>query len=201
MTESHEKQPPQSDEALQEQAGEQQAAPDQPAGQEPSDQNRPAAEELSLEEQLAAALAERDAMQESLLRCHADFDNFRKRVQREAEEFRRYQSLQLVRDLLPTLDNLRRALNAAEQSSNVEDLIQGVKLVAQEMEETFIRHSAVPIDSVGQPFDPNLHEAIQQVPSNEVPAMTVLNEVERGYRMHDRVVRPSKVIVSSGPAE
>ena len=112
------------------------------------------------------------------------------------------QALALIRDLLPALDNLTRAIDAADGPQHDADgLIEGVKMVKQQLHDTLARHSVVDIESVGQPFDPNLHEAIGHLPSSEQPAMTVLEEVEQGYKLHDRVVRPSKVIVSSGPPE
>ncbi len=159
------------------------------------------ADNLSLEEQLAAAKIERDSAGDQLLRTQAELDNYRKRVQKEIQDIRMYQGLPLARDILPGLDNLRRAIQAAQTSGNINELVQGVEMVAKQFEDTLGRHAAVPIVAVGEAFDPNLHEAIQQVPSAEQPPMTVLQEVERGYIMNDRVVRPSKVIVSSAPPE
>lgn len=158
-------------------------------------------EDLSIEEQLAACRNESHERYEQMLRARAELDNFRKRAQREQQEIRQYQSMSLIRDVLPTLDNLGRALEAAGESEAVEGLVQGVQMVRQQLDDTFKRHSVIPIEAVGQPFDPNLHEAVQQVPSADHPAMTVLQEIERGYTLHDRVVRPSKVIVSSGPPQ
>lgn len=155
--------------------------------------------QLSLKEQLEAALAERDANRDGWLRAQAELENYRRRVQREAEEMRQYQSLPLARDLLPALDNLQRALQAAENSKNVADLVEGVKMVAKQFDDALARHGIKPIDAAGKPFDPNLHQAIQQFPSAEHPPMTVLNEVERGFTLKDRVVRPSTVIVSQAP--
>lgn len=150
---------------------------------------------------LAAAQAERDQFQNRWLRAQAELDNFRKRTQREAQQGQLYQSLPLVRDLLPGLDNLERAIAAAENSASLEELLQGVRMVTQQFAEVLERHAVKPIPAVGKAFDPNLHEAVQQVPSADHPAMTVLNEVERGYQLHDRVIRPSKVIVSTTPPE
>lgn len=176
---------------------EEQAAPQPESTDEPTGN----AENPSLKEHLEAALAERDELRNKWLRTEAELDNYRKRVQREIEDLRKYQALPLARELLPGLDNLHRALAAAETSKNVEDLLQGVKMVAQQFEDILNRHAVQPIEAAGQPFDPNLHEALQQVPSADHPPMTVLQELERGFTLHDRVVRPSKVIVSSGPPE
>ncbi len=155
----------------------------------------------SLEEQLKAAVVERDAHYNSWMHTQADLENYRKRAQREAEEIRRYHTTSLIRDLLPGLDNLQRAISAAENSSNIEELLQGVRMVAGQFEAVLSSHALEPIEAAGKPFDPNKHEAVQQVPSSEHPPMTVIEEIERGFTLHDRVVRPSKVIVSSGPPE
>jgi molecular chaperone GrpE len=155
---------------------------------------------ISLLDQLEAARAERDANYDLYLRAQAELQNFRKRAQKETEELRQYQALPVARDLLPALDNLHRALAAAEGSGNVQDLVNGVRLVARQIEAALGRHDVVPIDSAGKPFDPNLHQAIQQVQTDEHPPMTVVQEVERGFTLKDRVVRPATVIVSSPTA-
>lgn len=160
-------------------------------------------EPTSIEQQLEAAVAESDANRERWLRAQADLENYRRRVQREMEEDRLYRSLPLVRDLLPGLDNLQRAIDAAGSAAKSpqdgDDLAAGVKMVAKQFEDVLAAHSVQAIEAVGHAFDPNLHEAVQQIPSKEHPPLTVIEEVERGYRLHERVVRPSKVIVSSGP--
>lgn len=188
-TESNQNQDPKSDETPEVDASEQNEAPEEER----------AAGNPSLQEQLETATRERDELRNKWLRTEAELDNYRKRVQREAEELRRYQALPLARELLPGLDNLQRALQAAETSKNVEDLVQGVSMVAKQFEDILARHAVEPIRAVGEPFDPNLHEALQQIPSAEHPPMTVVQELERGYTLAGRVVRPSKVIVSSGP--
>jgi molecular chaperone GrpE len=161
-----------------------------------ADSAEPAAS-ISLLDQLEAARAERDANYDLYLRAQAELQNYRKRAQKEAEEQRQYQALPVARDLLPALDNLHRALAAAEASGNVKDLVNGVRLVAKQIEAALGRHDVVPIESAGKPFDPNLHQAIQQVQSDEHPPMTVVQEVERGFTLKDRVVRPATVIVST----
>ena len=153
------------------------------------------------DERMQALAEEANAAKDQALRAQAELDNYRKRTQRELAEERKYASLMIVRDLLPGLDNLQRALEAGKNSDDLSALLQGVEMVASQISETLTRHGATPIDAVGQPFDPNQHEAIQQMPSADYPPMTVLNEVERGYRLHDRVIRPSKVIVSVAPPE
>lgn len=151
-------------------------------------------------EQLEALRAERDSNREKWLRAEAELDNYRKRSQRDADEIRKYQSIGLVRDLLSGLDNLRRAEEAAAKSKNVEELIKGISMVSVQFENTLKSHGIERIEAEGQQFDPNIHEAVTQIPS-EHPPMTVITDYEPGYKLHDRVIRPSKVVVSSGPAE
>jgi molecular chaperone GrpE len=155
----------------------------------------------SAEEQLQAALAERDALMQKWLLAVADLDNYRRRVQKELEQERRFAALPLARDLLPALDNLHRALEAARSGGDVKQLGEGVQMVSKQFDDLLAKHGVVPIDAVGKPFDPNLHQAIQQMPSPDNPPMTVLSECERGYTLRERVVRPSTVIVSAPAVE
>ena len=142
-----------------------------------------------------------DRLRDQLLRSQAELENFRRRSNREAGEALRFQSLPVVRDLLPALDNLERAIQAAEQTGDVGKLLEGIRMVSQQLTDILKGHAARPIEAEGQAFDPNLHEALSQVPTSEHPPMTVIQVVESGYVMHDRVVRPAKVIVSSAPPE
>jgi molecular chaperone GrpE len=153
----------------------------------------------SLREQLEAARAERDENYNLALRTQAELENYRKRVQREREEDARYRALPLARDLLPATDNLRRAVQAAGQSGNTEELIRGVEMVLRQFDDALARHEVKPIPAEGEKFDPNRHDALTQVPAPDKEPMTVLQEVERGYTLHDRVLRPSKVIVAAPP--
>ena len=153
----------------------------------------------TLAEQLRAALAERDQYKDKWARAMADLDNFRKRVYRELDDERKYQSVPMLKSLLPVFDGLDRAVFAAAQSKNFDDLLNGVQLTIKQLETALTGHGAKPILAQGEPFDPNLHEAISQAPSADRPPMTVLHDVERGYMLHDRVIRPSKVIVAIAP--
>lgn len=148
------------------------------------------------EQRLAEAVADRDANYERFLRAQAEFENYRKRMQREQAEERKFAPLPIVRDLLPVLDNLRRAADAARAADDHSDLVQGIDLVLQQIEQVLDTHGVTPIPAVDETFDPHLHEAMTQMPSDDHPPMTILQELERGYKLHDRVVRPSKVIVS-----
>lgn len=142
-----------------------------------------------------------DQLEDQLLRSQAELENFRRRSHRELSDVRKYQSLPVVRDLLPGLDNLQRAVQSAEQTGDVTTLLEGIRMVSQQLNDTLKAHAAQPINPEGQPFDPNLHEALSQVPTPDHPPMTVIQVVETGFVMHDRVVRPAKVIVSCAPPE
>lgn len=154
----------------------------------------------ALKQQVERAQAERDAHHQKWLLALADLDNYRRRVRKESEEARRFAVLPLAEDLLPALDNLHRALEAARSASDVAQLVQGVQMVTRQFDDVLAKHQVTAIESVGRAFDPNLHQALQQLPSAEHPPMTVLAEYQRGYQMHDRVIRPSTVVVASAPS-
>ncbi len=136
-----------------------------------------------------------------LLRTQADLENYRKRAARQIDEERRYANLPLIRDLLPVWDNVGRAIEAAEKTHQTASLLEGFKMVAGQLEDVLERHNCTKIDALGEPFDPNLHEAISQQPCDKNPGSTVLQVIQTGFRLHDRVVRPSQVIVSVASAE
>ena len=150
------------------------------------------------ESDLATELA---AEQDRVKRLQAEMENLRNRTAREIAEQHRYAAMPVVRELLPVLDNIDRAIEAAEQADEPSGLLEGFKLVRQQLLDVLERHHCLPIESEGQPFDPQVHEAILQQASDEHPANHVLMETQVGYLLHDRVVRPSQVIVSTGPAE
>ncbi|GAB6166287.1 nucleotide exchange factor GrpE [Thermostilla marina] len=147
-------------------------------------------------ENLRAQLAEAN---ERAMRWQAELENYRKRVTRQAQEERKYAGMDLFRDLLPIVDNLKRAVDSAEQNHDIEALLSGLKMVLKQIEDTFCKHHCVRIEAEGSPFDPNLHEAISRQPSNDHPPNTVVYVTQEGYTLHDRVVRPSQVIVSFQP--
>lgn len=134
------------------------------------------------------------------LRSHAELENFRKRSQRELVDERRYAVVPFARDLLAVVDNLERAIEVAEKSPDGSALLDGVKLVADQLESVLQSHQCVRIETVGTPFDPNFHQAIAQEPSDEHPAGVITRETQAGYKLHDRVIRPAQVFVSTGPA-
>lgn len=147
---------------------------------------------------LDAVTAERDQFKDKWTRALADHENYRRRVQKDAEDERKYGAASLIRTVLPAIDNLVRAIEAAKKpEAQMNDLAQGVEMVHQQFEKILVGLGAQPIPAVGEPFDPNLHEALTQIPSASYPPMTVVQEIERGYKLHDRVIRPAKVIVSA----
>jgi len=143
--------------------------------------------------------AERDEAREQYLRLRAEFDNYRKRMLREGEQIRKTAARSLIEDLLPVLDNLERALSHVADPA-IHPVLQGVDMVVKSMCNTLAGHGLEPIAALGQPFDPNVHEALAHQPSDEHPADTVVAEYDRGYRLGELVLRPAKVAVSSGPA-
>lgn len=148
---------------------------------------------------LAEAIRQRDEYFEQLQRTRAEFVNYQKRAKAQADSDRTYAASRLAEDLLNVLDNLERGLEAA-RSSGASTIIEGLELVYRQALEVLARHGVEPIVSLGEPFDPSYHEAIAQIPSAEYPEGTVARELGRGYRIRDRVLRPSRVAVSTGPA-
>ena len=138
--------------------------------------------------------------QDELLRQQAEFENFRKRKAREMEEERKYVILPFARDLLPVVDNLERAIDAASQGGDLNSLRDGVKMVAAQLTTVLSQHQCVRIAGVGSEFDPNFHQAIAQEATSEYPAGSVSREAQVGYKLYDRVIRPAQVFVSTGPA-
>jgi molecular chaperone GrpE len=147
-------------------------------------------------QQLRTRAQERDQFLELLKRTQADFENFQKRVKRDQDQERRYWNSDLARGLLPVLDNLDRAMGAAKQAGESGPLVQGVGMVQNQLLDLFRRHGITRIEAEGKPFDPHLHQAVMQKPSAEVPPNTVLQVLEQGFMIHDRVLRPASVVVS-----
>jgi molecular chaperone GrpE len=131
---------------------------------------------------------------ERLLRTAAEFDNFKKRAQKEKEDVQKFGSERLLKDFLPVLDNLERALDHAEQHDPMA-VVEGVKLVQKLFETTLAKHGVVGFSAVGKPFDPSVHEALMQQESDADPG-TVVSEMAKGYKLHDRLVRPAAVVVA-----
>lgn len=175
-------------------------APEAPAI-DATDEARPEADESELaEDDLQKLRAELEHAQDRALRIRAELENYRKRAARQMEEELRYASLPLIRDLLPVWDNIGRAIEAAGKGHDSAGLLEGFQMVAEQFENVLARHHCTKIDALGKPFDPNRHEAILQQPSDDHPANTVVHVAQTGFLLHDRVVRPSQVIVSAAPS-
>ncbi|HWG42493.1 MAG TPA: nucleotide exchange factor GrpE [Gemmataceae bacterium] len=153
----------------------------------------------ALRANLQSAEQKRDEYLDLAQRTRADFENYQKRMQRDLVLERRFAQTPLAADLLPALDNLERATVAAEQVGEKGPLVQGVVMVRAQLLDILRRHGITRIEAQGQPFDPNLHQAVMQQPSADYPPMTVVQVLEQGYMIHDRVLRPARVAVSATP--
>lgn len=137
-----------------------------------------------------------ESLEDSLLRAKADFQNLQRRSAAERSEAIRYANADLLKSLLNVLDDFDRSMDAAEVSDNKDAVIDGVRLVHDNLMKALKDAGLEQVDALGQPFDPNIHEALLQQPTDDFPPGTVVDQVARGYRLRDRVLRPARVIVS-----
>ena len=159
----------------------------------------PEEEMRRLREALEAKTREAEEHRDRYLRAAAEFDNARKRAAREREEYTRYANESLLRELLPVLDNFERALQAARGEPVAAAVTAGVELIQRELLRVLEKFGVTSFTSVGQPFDPERHEAIARVPALGRPEGTVMDETARGYLFNGRVLRPAMVTVASSP--
>ena len=157
---------------------------------EPSEAPRP--------EAFAELKAERDQLIDRLARLQAEFDNARKRQEREKQEFRDYATGSVVEQFLPVLDNFALALNS---TGTAEQLRTGVELIVKQMEETLRQLQVVAVPSVGQQFDPRVHEALGSVERDDLPDHSIAEEIRKGYRIRERLLRPAMVRIVSNPKQ
>jgi molecular chaperone GrpE len=148
--------------------------------------------------QLKAKEQESSELKDKYLRALAEVENVRKRMRQQGEETARIQRESLLRDLLPVVDNLERALEAARGGSNRQAITEGVDLVLRSLHDLLRAQGVKAVTAVGQQFDPQIHEAVDHVPSEDHPPNTVVSEFHRGYLIGDRMLRPSRVSVSKG---
>jgi molecular chaperone GrpE len=139
--------------------------------------------------------------EERVLRTAADAENFKKRLQREKEEQTRYANETFMRELLPVIDNLERALQHSADAPNQEGLVDGLNMTLKGFFDTLARFGCTVIEAIGKTFDPNFHEAVSQEESSKVEPNTVLKELQKGYMLKERLLRPAMVIVSKPPSE
>jgi molecular chaperone GrpE len=147
--------------------------------------------------------AELEALRDRHLRLQADLENFRRRALKEREDAHAFGHQNLVKDLLPTVDNLERAIDHARQNQvgDLQGLLQGVELVERELLAALAKHGVTVIAPEGEPFDPAVHEAMAQVEDETREENTVVQVLQRGYSLHDRLIRPARVIVSRRPKQ
>ena len=180
-------------------------APEASAGTDPETETtaKEAAEAPSAEAAEAATPADSEAKPEQpdwkdrYARAMADFDNFRKRTVRDREDLVKFAAKDVIKDVLATVDNLARALDGAKDKAE-DPFVQGVKLVYDGLLKALEKHGATPIDSVGEPFNADYHEAGAQLPSQDVEEGVITNEVLRGWLLHGKLLRAAKVVVSAG---
>lgn len=133
---------------------------------------------------------------DKFLRAKADFQNLQRRLRDEQHAAVRFANAEFAKPLLEVIDDFERTFEAGQEQSNENSLTSGIKLIYDKLLKMLKDHDIESIESLGQPFDPRFHEAIQQMPSEEHPPNTVIQEIQKGFRMHDRVLRPARVIVS-----
>jgi molecular chaperone GrpE len=166
---------------------------------------QPAADPASEIERLQGQIADRDRevaeLKDRYLRALADNENARKRLRQQGDETIRLQRENLLRELLPVVDNLERAVEAARGSGNGKPIVDGVEMVLRSLLDFLKTQGVTQLTSVGQPFDPQRHEAVDQIESSQHPPNTVVNEFHRGYQIGDRLLRPARVAVAKATRE
>lgn len=166
-----------------------------------TEEQQQAADNIATEEEAAdSRYAELEKQAEEYnqryLRAQADFDNFRRRTMKEKEELAQYASMKLITQLLPVIDNFDRAMAAASTTGDYESLAKGVEMIFRQLEQTLIQEGLKPMNVVGEPFNPEFHQAIMQVQSDEHEEGIIVEEVQKGYILKDKVLRPAMVKVS-----
>lgn len=145
-------------------------------------------------------------LKDQLLRVSAEFENYKKRAEREMAEFRKYANESLIKDLLPIADNLARAIESAGDAAGqgegpLQKLLEGVAMTHGDVHKVLERHGVTPVEALGQAFDPAYHQALMTEASEEHAENMVVREMQRGYKMKDRLIRPALVVVSRGGKE
>jgi molecular chaperone GrpE len=153
------------------------------------------------EDPMAGLQGDLDRFRDLALRSQADFENYKKRSAREKEEAIKYANSSLLERLVGIIDNFELGLAAAKEQGADSPIYSGMVLVQKQLNDLLAENGLQPIEAEGKAFDPNMHEAIAHEPSDRVPEESVVRQTRRGYRLKDRLLRPAKVIVSSGPAK
>lgn len=155
----------------------------------------------SVQDELTSKTEECKTINDKYLRLAAEFENYKRLTQRDQREQIRFGNEQLLKELLPVVDNMERAIKAARTNGSDSALIQGVELTLKQLLGILAKFGVQAIETAGQDFDPSAHQAVSYGPSNDVPANKVLDEFQKGYRLHERILRAAMVSVSSGPAQ
>ena len=179
------------------------------SGQQPAEEENTSQPQVEMASESAEnrggpseAEAPEDDWKEKALRAKAELLNYQRRTQKDREESLRYAHAGLVRSLLPVIDDLERVIASTEEHAQEDQsIIDGVKLTLENFYKILREFNVQPIEAAGKPFDPRFHEAMMEQPSDEYPPQTVLQEMAKGYKLHDRVIRPAKVIVSKAGEE
>jgi len=156
-------------------------------------------EEEAVRQDLEKKIEENRALQDKYLRLAAEFDNYKRRARRDQSDGIRFANEKLLKDLLPTIDNLERAIQSGRHQTG-EALLEGVELTRKQFIDTLTKLGVQQITSVGEPFDPSRHQAIAQVESDTMPANTVAEEFQKGYFLYERILRPAMVTVAKEPS-
>jgi molecular chaperone GrpE len=178
------------------------SAPEDGAGGPPPE-TAPVDRVAELEAQVAKLEQEKKDNYDRFLRAAADLENHRRRTKRDLDDARAEARTRVLKEMLPVVDNLERGLTHAEEAAKVGDhaaIVDGLRLVLRQFNHAFERSDVTAVDAQGQPFDPNLHEAISQVESADQPPGTVVSVLQRGYKLGDRLLRPALVVVAKPPA-
>ncbi len=151
-----------------------------------------------IQAELETAKQEAKETHDRFLRVSAEFENYKKRSAREMDDFRKYSNQSLIKEMLAVVDNLERALNSSNGNSSIDKcMADGVNLTLKEILKVFEKFNVKPIESIGQPFDPTFHQAMMQEETDDYPENTVITELQKGYMIHERLLRPSMVVVAA----
>ncbi len=162
-----------------------------------NNKDSPKGPDEKIETRLEKAEEEAKNNYDRMLRVSAEFENYKKRATRDMSEFRKYANESLIKELLTVVDNMERAITSAENDENAGNaLIAGVDLTIKEILKIFEKYNVKPIESIDRPFDPVFHQAVMQEENDDKPENTVLSELQKGYMIHDRLLRPAMVVVS-----
>jgi molecular chaperone GrpE len=155
-----------------------------------------------IQSELETAKQEAKEAYDRFLRVSAEFENYKKRSTREMEDFRKYANQSLIKEMLAVVDNLERALNSSNGKSSIDKcMADGVNLTLKEILKVFEKFNVKPIESIGQPFDPTFHQAMMREETDEHSENTIITELQKGYMIHDRLLRPSMVVVAAPKAK